>query len=104
MAKLILSRSQKATIVIVPRDKDGNVAPIDGEATFDSSDPGVAEFRDDAGVKKLFAVAPGTCQVNAQADADLGAGVTTITGVLDVEVTPNPATTLDVVAGSVEEQ
>jgi hypothetical protein len=53
-----------------------------------SSDPAILEVTDNGdGTAKVKAVGPvGTAQVQVSADADLGEGVKTVTGVADVEV------------------
>ena len=44
----------------------------------------------------------GTCQVSVTADADLGEGVVTITGVLDLEVVGSQATSFVITPGAPE--
>ena len=46
----------------------------------------------------------GAAQVNVTADAQIGEGVTEITGVLDVEVKAGQAVALNIAAGAPEEK
>jgi len=88
---LVLPIDQKVHCSIEPVDAKGNPAPIDGVPTWTSSNESIATVTadpsDGSGVFKAW-VTPvgqiGSCQINVTADADLGSGVTTIHGVLDI--------------------
>lgn len=100
---LILTDVQKVELSISPTSAAGNPAPLDGAPVWSSSDESVLVVT--ASEDGLSAVAVttgklGRAQVNVSADADLGEGVKTITGVLDVEVRVSEAVSLAVSAGS----
>jgi hypothetical protein len=90
---LSLSTVQKVLISIKPVDKKGNPAKVDGIPVWDVSVKGiVALFPAPDGMEcDVIGVSPGGVQVNVQADANLDAGIKTITGTLDVQVTPAEA-------------
>jgi hypothetical protein len=95
---LILPADQKVHCSIEPVDAKGNPAKIDGVPTWSSSNDQIATVtpEPDAGSGVFTAwVVPaaqiGTCQINVSADADLGSGITTINGVLDLEVVSGQA-------------
>ncbi len=104
---LLLTDVQKATLSIAPVDAKGNPAPVDGAPSWSVSDPTLLDIApaDDGLSAVVTARGPlGSGQVNVQADADLGAGVTTIAGTLDVTVSASQATTLNIAAGAPEPQ
>lgn len=90
---LILPTDQKVKALIEPVDAKGNPAKVDDDPQWTSSNDQIAavaaEPSDGTGIFKAW-VTPGallgTCQINVTADADLGSGITTIAGVLDVQV------------------
>lgn len=100
---LILTDVQKVELSINPTSAAGNPAPVDGAPVWTSSDETVLTVT--ASEDGLSAVAVttgklGKAQVNVSADADMGEGVKTITGVLDVEVRVSEAVSLAVTAGT----
>lgn len=102
---LILTDEQQVTLRIEPKTAAGNPARIDGVPSWTVSSDDVLEIVPAAdGMAALVrARGPlGTAQVFAEADADLGEGVRTIGGVLDVEVLAAEAVSLLVVAGAPE--
>lgn len=46
----------------------------------------------------------GACQISVSADADLGEGIKTLTGVLDLEIVSGEAVSLNIIAGTPREQ
>jgi hypothetical protein len=95
---LVLPIDHTAIASITPVDAKGNPAPVEGVPTWASSNPAMLTVTpradDGSGVYKADLVpagAVGTCQVNVSADADLGTGVTTITGILDVQTAAGQA-------------
>lgn len=106
MATLILTDSQQVDLSIDPRDKKNKPAKVDGAPVWASSNEAVITVTAAADGMSATVVAgePGDAQVNVSADADLGDGVTTLTGTLDVTVTAGAATTLAVNAGAPTEQ
>jgi hypothetical protein len=92
---LILANDHKVTASIQPVDSKGNPAQIDGLASWSSSSADIASVTNISADSLSADVVPGTqlgaCQINVTADADLGSGVTTINGVLDVSVVAGQA-------------
>lgn len=81
-----------ASITIV--DAKGNDAPVDGAPVWAASDPaGILVVQAlDGLTASIAAVGPlGTYQVTVNADADLGAGVVPLIGILDVVVVASQA-------------
>lgn len=104
---LIVTDTQKCSLSIQPTDVKGNPAAIDGVPVWSVSDATILSVTPAADGLSAVIVANGpvgTSQVNVQADADLGAGTTTITGTLDVQVTASEATALGITAGTPEPQ
>jgi hypothetical protein len=95
IAMLVLPNDQKVVASIQPVDAKGNPATIDGLAVWTSSSTAVATIEnvssDSLSAEVVPSSAIGSCQINVQADADLGAGITNITGVLDVSVVAGQA-------------
>ena len=100
-----LPGDRQVTASIAPVDAAGNPASIDGAPVWNSADPTL--FSVTAAADGLSAVivplgAAGTAQLSVSADADLGAGVITITGTLDIEVVGGQAVAINIVPGTVE--
>lgn len=90
----------------LPADKNGNVpfqfktkagqpAKIDGVATVTSSDETVAKFSIVDTNIFIETIGPGTATGTIGGDADLGAGVTEVSALFDVTVTPLNADHVD---------
>jgi hypothetical protein len=79
---------------------------VDGVPVWASSDETVVTVAPAADGMSAVAsgVAPGTGRVVVTADADLGAGVTNITGILDFTITGGAAATIEIVAGTPVDQ
>ena len=92
---LVLPNDHKVTASIQPVDAKGNPATIDGLASWSSSNTAIAGIANVSADSLSADILPGqelgTCQINVQADADLGSGTTAITGVLDVQVVAGQA-------------
>lgn len=104
---MIIKATQQFTATIQPVDAKGNPALVDGVPVWSSSNPAVltVEPAADGMSATVKAVGPvGTGQVAVTADADMGEGVKSIIGTLDVEVKPGDAVTLTVNTGTVSEQ
>jgi hypothetical protein len=101
---LALQNDQQVTASIAPVDAKGNPAKVDGAPTWSSSSEDVATVNAAAdGLSALVVgVDIGTCQINVQADADLGEGTTALTGTLDVEVVAGSAVALSITTGTPE--
>ncbi len=100
---LVLTDVQKVSLAIAPKSAAGNPAPVDGVPTWSSSDESVLVLTvsdDGLSAEAETTGKLGTAQVNVSADADLGDGVKTIAGVLDIEVKASEAVTLDISAGT----
>lgn len=103
---LQLTNTQQATLSISAVDRKGKPASVDS-IVFTSSDESVATVAadpSDASKATLKAVNAGTAQINVSADADLGDGVNTLTGTLDVTVVAGQAIALAIGTGTPEEQ
>jgi hypothetical protein len=102
---LVLTSVQKVSLAIEAVDAAGNPAPIDGAPVWSVSDETVLELQ--VGDDGLSAVAVtkgplGSAQVVVSADADLGEGVVSISGLLDIEVVAAQAVALAIKAGTPE--
>ncbi len=89
-----MTNSQQLTATIQPVDKKGQPAPIDGVPVWASSDETIITVvpSDDGLSAVVAAVGPlGDAKVAVSADADLGAGINTIFGTLDVTITQGGA-------------
>jgi hypothetical protein len=103
---MLLTDTQEVDLAIKPIDKKGQAAQVDGVPVWVSSDPSVIEITPAADGLSCLAKAGniGSAQVSVSADADLGEGVVTITGVLDFNVVAGQAVSLSVIAGVPREQ
>lgn len=104
---LIITDSQQVDLAIKPVDKKGFPAQVDGVPVWATSDPTIATIEPSAdGLSAVVkaATALGSVQISVSADADLGAGVETITGLLDLEVAAGKAVSLAIIAGTPTEQ
>jgi hypothetical protein len=100
---LVLTDIQEVTLSVAPVSAAGNPAPVEGPPVWSVSDPTVGAVTvaaDGLSAKFVTTGKLGLCQVNVSADADLGPGVKTITGVLEVEVVASEAANLGVTAGT----
>jgi len=106
VTKMDLRDDQKVDLSIQPVDKKGKPALVDGVPAWASSDETVITLTVAAdGLSASAAgVAPGAARVTVTADADLGAGVTDITGVLEFNVTGGAAATITINAGTPTDQ
>lgn len=86
MSRLTTEQSYPA-VGVAPTTLAGNPATIDGDVTFQSSDDAVAVVIPiDGRTARIQAVGPGVTQILASFDADLGAGVRTVTLTSALEV------------------
>lgn len=100
---LVMTDIQQVALSIQPVSQAGNPAPVDGIPTWDVSNPAVGTLTvAPDGMSAMFVTSGslGDTQVSVSADADLGAGITTITGTLDISVLASQATTLGINAGT----
>ena len=85
----VLGVGHYATVTVAWKDAAGNPAKVDGETSWASTDPAVITCTVSAGnplIANCHAESIGTAQIQATADADLGAGVKTVTSTIDVTV------------------
>jgi hypothetical protein len=106
VAMLVLKDAQKVTITVSPIDAKGNTAQVDGVPAWAVADPAILTLvPSDDGLTCVATTtgAVGTTQITITADADLGEGVKTISGLVDVEVVSGMAAGLNIVAGTPED-
>jgi hypothetical protein len=76
-------------------DAKGNPAPVDGDPVWSSSDAAIITVTADTTNAMQAMVTPvgpiGTAQVKVEADADLGAGVTSLVTLMDVTIVAGQA-------------
>ena len=89
---------QKVLLTIQPMDAKKKPALLDGVPVWASSDETVVTVVADAdGLSAVISgVTPGTARVVVTADADLGSGVTPLTGAVDVTITAGAAVSLEI--------
>lgn len=102
-----MTNSQQATASIKIVDKRGQPAPVDGIPVWASSDETIVTVTPavDGMSAVVAAVGPlGTAKVSVTADADLGTGVSSIFGSLDVTITQGQAVGIEITLGDATEQ
>lgn len=102
VVKMNLKDSDKVSLSIAIKDAKGNPAQVDGIPVWSVTDPSLASLNvsADGMSADLLASGPlGSCQVQVNADADLGAGVTSILGTLDLTIIAGDAVSIDIAAG-----
>ena len=106
-AMLTLTDSQKCALALELKTAAGNPATADGVPVWSVSDENVLEIQPAADGLSATVLAKGPVgvgQVTVKVDADLGAGVREITGLLDVTVIAGEAAVVLVAAGAPEEK
>jgi len=104
----ILKDGQKVPLQLVITDAEGNSAAGEGDPIWASSDKTLVVVTVDAAdaTKAVASTVPGpglgTATVSAVVDADLGEGVTEVTGQLDIEVVAGDAAIVNIEAGTPE--
>lgn len=99
---LLITDAQKVTLAIQPIDSHGHPARIDGLPEWGMSDTSLGMLDVSAdGLSAVFTSgdALGLVQINVSADADLGGGVRTISGSIDIQVEAGEAVSLGITAG-----
>lgn len=102
---LILTDEQKVKLSVSFLTKAGNAAKVDGAPVWSSSNDTVISLvvAEDGLSADAVTVGPlGSAQVSVSADADLGEGVRSIVGTLDLEVVAAEAATVGIAAGAPE--
>ena len=90
----ILTADQEVSVSVEFTDSHGNVAAVDGVPVWAASDDTILGVlaADDGMSAVIFAQGPdGQAQVSVEADADLGAGSTTLLGLMDIQVVAGQA-------------
>jgi len=101
--RLVLTDIQQVVLDIKPVTAAGNPAPVDGTPTWDLSDQTLGTLNVAAdGLSATFVTSGklGSAQINVTADADMGEGVKTISGMLEFEVVASEAASLGISAGT----
>jgi hypothetical protein len=103
---LVMTSTQQCLLTMQPLDAKGNPAKVDGIPEWQVSNPGVCTIQPAAdGITAMcLGLAIGDTQVNCTADADLGSGTRSITGLIDVSIRAAEAVSIGIVAGTPEEQ
>lgn len=107
---ITITDSQQFTLAAQGVDKKGKVTSVDGAVSFASSDPvlvvtPIDNLSANIVVGDVSAVTlPFNAQITATGDADLGAGVVPVTGVLDVTIVAGQAVNLVLTPGAPTEQ
>jgi hypothetical protein len=97
---------QKFTCSVEFQDQAGNVATVDEPPEWSVDPDGILTLEpseDGLSVVVKSETKAGSAQVLCKADADLGEGVTEITGMLSVTVLPGDAVTVTLNPGAVED-
>ncbi len=106
MAFPTITTTQQFRITPNITDRKGKPAATDGPPTYASSNEAAASVVPDPDGKSALVVAQGVGDytISVSADADLGAGVTTITGQDSGSVSQGTAVSVGFTVGAVEEQ
>ena len=102
---LILTDEQQVPLSVSFTTAAGNPAIVDGAPVWTSSDENIVTVQpaEDGLSAVALTVGPlGVAQVSVTADADLGEGTRTITGLLDIEVRAAEAVVANIGAGAPE--
>lgn len=98
----MLKVSQKLPLSVSFKDKFGNDAKVDGKPEWALTDPALGSLsvsEDGMSAELQPAGQMGSCKVQVSADADLGEGVKTILGELDIDLLPGDAEVVQIAAG-----
>jgi len=98
-----LTDIQQVTLAITAVDARGNPAKLDGAPVWATSDAALLTVTPSADGMSCVATAVGplgTAQVTVTADADLGAGIRELTGLLDIEIIASEALNVTIVPGT----
>jgi len=99
----ILTADQEVPVTVAFDDDHGNPAVVDGVPVWASSDDTILMVvaADDGMSAVVSAVGPdGTGQISVTADADMGSGVVSVIGLLDMEVVAGAAAVAVISAGT----
>jgi hypothetical protein len=103
---VVLKDNQRVTVNVSPVDAKGNPAQVDGAPVWAVVGPSILTLEPSTDGLTCVATttgALGVTQLTVTADADLGEGVVTISGLMDFEVVGGMAVGLAVTAGVPED-
>lgn len=101
-----LKITQKAELSVSIKDRAGNPAQVDGAPVWSLTDPSLGDLvaAADGLSATLTPKGPlGSCEIQVNADADLGEGVKTILGSLPVDFVAGDAETIEIALGAVSD-
>lgn len=103
---ITITDSQQFDLAAQGVDKKGKPTSLDGAIAFTSSDPAILTVTPltDTSATVVAVGELGVAQITATGDADLGAGVVAVLGVLDVTVVAGPAVNIAINPGVPTEQ
>jgi hypothetical protein len=102
VTQMFLKVSDQLPVSIAIKDKFGNNASVEGAPAWALTDSSLGNLAvADGGMSAVFTPAGqvGTLKVQVSADADLGEGVKTILGELEIELLAGEAVSVEVSAG-----
>jgi hypothetical protein len=104
MLEITLTNEQKVTVTLSPVTESGRPAKLDGAPSWSvtSGEGQVLPAEDGLSAVLVSSDNPGDTEIMVQADADLGAGVETISDVIRLHVEGARASHLGLVAGNPE--
>lgn len=99
---MFLKINEKLPLSVSFADVQGNAAKVDGAPAWALSDASIGDLivAADGMSAEFTPKAIGACKVQVNADADLGQGVTSILGELDVDVLALEAVSVSIAAGA----
>lgn len=100
---MFLKVSQKLPLKVAFKDAQGNLAGVEGSPLWSLTDDSMGALLVDAdGMGAVFTPSGplGAVKVQVKADADLGEGVKTIIGELDLDLVAGDAVTVEISAGT----
>jgi hypothetical protein len=103
VSSMMMKVNQSLPISIKPVDQFGNAAAVDGIPAWSLSDPAmgsIAVAQDGMSAQFTPAGQVGSVVVQVSADADLGAGIVSIMGSLQVDLLAGDAVAVQITAGA----
>ncbi len=101
---MAIQLNQRATIVAIPQDNQGNPSQVEGLMAWAVEDEniGLIEVAEDGKSAVFVPMAAGTTRVVVTGDADLGEAVKTVSGAIDITVVPVMADSIRVEVVGIE--
>lgn len=102
--QLTITNEEKVKVTLNPVTPGGHPTTVDGtpDWSVQSGDVTLEQAQDGLSCEIISGDNPGAAEVLVEADADLGSGTVTITGLIQVNVTGAQATNLGLTAGNPE--